>query len=710
MARSPVASEKLVRILRETHRLTGQLYIGFPIVRSSEAAHPIDALLLFQDGSLLLFDLVDGQEPGDYRQRQDDAYNCMEARLRPHASLMDKRKLRITINTISYAPGCSPRATESDRALVSSPDDLRTAIRKFNNNAGSDTLFREVLSALDGVTTIRLGRSERNDCSANTRCGKLTEIENAFVTLDKDQRDGAIETVSGVQRIRGLAGSGKTVVLARKAAYLHVLHPDWNIGVTFHTRSLKSHFRRLIKRFIFEDAQAEPNWNSLYVINAWGAPGAMDRTGVYHQFCAQHNLEFMDFREASSLYGRDEAFAGACRRALEKSRKPKPFYDVLLVDEAQDLPPSFLRLCHRFLKSPSRLVYCYDELQNLTGTSVPPPESIFGQRNGSPRVQLSMATGMNPKDDIILPKCYRTPGPVLATAHALGFGIYRRSCGDSGAGLVQMCDHPELWRDIGYKVVSGPLEPRSQVELARTKSSSPEFLQAHSSPDDLIQFKAFATAEEQRKWLVKAIQDNLEHDRLLPSDLMVIHPDPVSLRGAVGSIQQELYDRDIPAHLAGVDTDADIFLRQDQQSVTITSVHRAKGNEAGMVYVINAHEGLFSKRNLASIRNRLFTAITRTKAWVRVLGVGEQMEALCQEFSELKRHDFRLSFRYPSEEERHHLRSIHRDMSREEEAMLERSNRTIAGLVGDLESGTMDARDLNPDTRTKLLELLKQTQ
>ena len=106
-----MASEKLVRILRETPRLTGQLYIGFPIVRSSEAAHPIDALLLFQDGSLLLFDLVDGQEPGDYRQRQDDAYNWMEARLKLHSSLVDKRKLRITINTISYAPGCSPRAS-----------------------------------------------------------------------------------------------------------------------------------------------------------------------------------------------------------------------------------------------------------------------------------------------------------------------------------------------------------------------------------------------------------------------------------------------------------------------------------------------------------------------------------------------------------------------------------------------------------------------
>ena len=58
-----------------------------------------------------------------------------------------------------------------------------------------------------------------------------------------------METVEGVQRIRGLAGSGKTIVLALKAANLHAYHPDWRIAVTFNSRSLKDHFRRLINSF-----------------------------------------------------------------------------------------------------------------------------------------------------------------------------------------------------------------------------------------------------------------------------------------------------------------------------------------------------------------------------------------------------------------------------------------------------------------------------
>ena len=58
------------------------------------------------------------------------------------------------------------------------------------------------------------------------------------MTLDHLQSRIVIETVEDVQRIRGLAGSGKTIVLALKAAYLHASHPEWRIAVTFLTRSI----------------------------------------------------------------------------------------------------------------------------------------------------------------------------------------------------------------------------------------------------------------------------------------------------------------------------------------------------------------------------------------------------------------------------------------------------------------------------------------
>ena len=39
-----------------------------------------------------------------------------------------------------------------------------------------------------------------------------------------------------------------------------------------------------------------------------------------------------------------------------------------------------------------------------------------------------------------------------------------------------------------------------------------------------------------------------------------------------------------------------------------------------MVYVINAQDCYGNPYNVARVRNQLFTAITRSKAWVKILG------------------------------------------------------------------------------------------
>ena len=68
------------------------------------------------------------------------------------------------------------------------------------------------------------------------------------------------------------------------------------------------------------------------------------------------------------------------------------------------------------------------------------------------------------------------------------------------------------------------------------------------------------------------------------------------------------------------------------------------------MYIVNAQKCVNSLRR-RSDRNGLFTAITRSKGWVRVLGYGEDMDALAQEFEEIKKHDYKLHFdEYPDKE------------------------------------------------------------
>ena len=247
----------------------------------------------------------------------------------------------------------------------------------------------------------------------------------------------------------------------------------------------------------------------------------------------------------------------------------------------------------------------------------------------------------------------------------------------------------------------------SAVTLCRTRETSPEFLEKHSSADDLIRFKSFASEVEQAEWLAKQIGRNLERDDLHHGDIMVINPDPLTTRKKVGVIRARLLDMGIQSHLAGVDTDPDVFFEPDVPSVTFTGIHRAKGNEAAMIYIINADDCQADTFDLARIRNRLFTAITRSKAWVRVLGVGRRMQELTREFQELKARGFALSFRYPSAEERARLRVIHRDMTRAERRRVEGSNRNLGDLIRDIEHGDVHVEDLDEAVLDKLSVILQ---
>ena len=85
-----------------------------------------------------------------------------------------------------------------------------------------------------------------------------------------------------------------------------------------------------------------------------------------------------------------------------------------------------------------------------------------------------------------------------------------------------------------------------------------------------------------------------------------------------------------------------------------------------MVYILNAQKCVNSLQR-RSDRNGLFTAITRSKGWVRVLGHGEDMDALVQEFEEIKKHNFQLYFpEYPDKETQQQIFLNNQDVARKD--------------------------------------------
>jgi len=102
----------------------------------------------------------------------------------------------------------------------------------------------------------------------------------------------------------------------------------------------------------------------------------------------------------------------------------------------------------------------------------------------------------------------------------------------------------------------------------------------------------------------------------------------------------------------------------------------------------------------------LFTAITRSKAWVRVIGYGQGMANLIREFERLKQRNFRLDFTYPTDEVLKKLRIVHRDLSPHEKQRLEQRQTGARELVNALERGEITPDDLDAEIKQKLIKLL----
>ncbi len=687
----PVTSRLLADLLVKAPDITGYLYIGYPIMGTPTGPMKFDALLISEQKGIVAFDLVEGVNLEDYRGRQDEIASMLDVKLKPYDTLKSGRSLKFEINTITFSPAIKRDLPVSvDVYHIANAENIVQELNKFTWSSDDET-YKSLLAAIQVVSSIRKNNNKRVTSNEDSLGSRLKKLEESIANLDQNQSEAVIETVDGVQRIRGLAGSGKTIVLALKVAYLHAQNPDWKIAVTFYTRALKEQFKRLINNFTIEQTGSEPDWDMIDIVNSWGGAGDKENDGIYHKFCVENAINYYDFNTAKLKYNNDSMFGDVCKEAVKATtNKSTELYDVILVDEAQDFPSDFLRLCYAFLKQPKRLVYAYDELQSLNGLSVLPPDELFGtNEDGDPRVTLVNDDATLPKQDIILEKCYRNSRPLLATAHSLGFGLKRDK------GLVQFFDNDSLWEDVGYTVFDGKLEGGSEVILKRTPETSPRFLEDHTPINELIQFNEFASQRDMDDFLCQEIINNIENDELRHEDIVVINPDPLSTQKKVGYARDKLLQAGINSVIAGVTTSRDKFSQSG--SVTFTGIYRAKGNEAGMVYIINAQDCFdsWSQNQVALIRNRLFTAITRSKAWVRVYGHGPQMSNLINEWNKLVADDFALRFTYPTPAEKTKLKLINRDMTVQERTKHIRLARNLEEIVNALKNGELQS-DLLP--------------
>lgn len=412
--------------------------------------------------------------------------------------------------------------------------------------------------------------------------------------------------------------------------------------------------KSLITKFTWEYCKDEPDWSKLTITNAWGSPSA---PGVYSEIADKIEHQVLNHNQAKEKYGYDNAFLGSCRELL--ANDIPELFDAVLIDEAQDLPQTFFEMIYHATRAPKRIIYAYDELQSLNSIETSPPDKLFGyKRNGKPRVELRTEE-KKPRPDIVLPVCYRNPPWLLSTAHALGFGIHRKE------GIVQMFKETQSWGKVGYNSVDGEIVFGEEVSFNRTNESTPEFFKELIDVESSMIFETFQNSHEELDWVLQQIENNLTTDELEHDDILIIVADHFQAERRFQEISKVLKGRGIKVHSPGFSYEGITYDRSKlfiQNSVAVTHIHRAKGNEAPVVYLVGAQYCASELGEEAyRRRNSLFTALTRARGWVRVTGIGSEMQDLKTEFTKVKKDNYYLKFKYPTKEELNNIRTLNDD-------------------------------------------------
>lgn len=675
------SSKQLINIIKENNEEMNIndsiLHHEFPLYLQEEGdIISANVLLVSRKHGIIIFQCADSrninrEELDELNEKLDQIHSQIYSKLiRSKILRIGRMELEIKINTYLFLPnlGETFQPNETDIKIITNQLELIKEFKEICLTPElSDRTVKETLAILEGTKNIIKPKDRNIKNKGRESKGKILEkIETAIANFDFEQKRAALQVMDGPQRIRGLAGSGKTIVLAMKAALIHLREPSVNILYTFYTKSLYDFIKTLISRFYRQYSEIDPNWEKINILHAWGG---RNLPGVYYNVCMRNDIEPTSFSEAKK-YGL-EAFNEVCK-TLE-SKKITQIYDYTIIDEGQDFPKYFYRLCRKITKN-NRVIWGYDECQNILNTNIQDTKDTFGKNdNGQYHVDLSKESPDLPCD-IVLQKCYRNPRKILICAFSLGLGIYNDH-------ILQMLENNEHWSDLGFEVKEGNSKKGNMMVIERPKQNSPLMQNGlFEDEEDLITFKSFNNYNDECRYVADKIYKDLDSD-LLPEDILVISLDDFAARNYFEELKIILEEKDIKTYnLLEAPSNTKIFYLEDH--ITLSTVYRAKGNEAGSVYILGV-DAIFKGDNKNSIRerNKIFTAITRAKGWVTITGIETYAKECKREIDKTMEYYPKIIFKMPDREA---IKLFQRDLAKNQEIfnMLERMIKKTAKELG----------------------------
>jgi superfamily I DNA/RNA helicase len=180
---------------------------------------------------------------------------------------------------------------------------------------------------------------------------RTSEQEELIAALDLVQERTAKSILDGHRVLKGVAGSGKTLVLTCRAQYLQWLQPTWRILIVCYTQSLHGYIEQMLT--------VEPQ------------PGS-PKIEVMHYHALVKTLTRVSLRwiegETSAQW---DSRVGAILLDGIRNGSVTARYDAILIDEGQDFAVEWLQSLTQLLNpATDSLLLCLDPAQNIFGRKV----------------------------------------------------------------------------------------------------------------------------------------------------------------------------------------------------------------------------------------------------------------------------------------------------------------------------------------------------
>jgi hypothetical protein len=250
-----------------------------------------------------------------------------------------------------------------------------------------------------------------------TKAGRFRRI-----ALDTNQ-ENLVRTIDGGHiAIRGVAGSGKSLILASKARLLSEQHPNWKILVTcynvplcksleFYVKSFGSPENPIMETKRFTAPASLPKGISVVNFHKLAAAFLREHEQAYPEKINKEELrkaaQFREMSEAEFEAAMDERNSNIIGSTLENLIQTKTGlagrFDAIFIDEAQDFHESWLRCMTLLLKGESNFLVLAED----------PNQKIY------PRSCGYKQAGIKPKKRIKLPISYRSTKSIVTCASRL---------------------------------------------------------------------------------------------------------------------------------------------------------------------------------------------------------------------------------------------------------------------------------------------------